>query len=213
MFLREQGVIPWSWIEDETRRLTVWDHAPTVADYMRDRLTEATINPWGETDPPLILTESRATAGVLERVCGAYCCPISGTAGQVGGFLRTEIAPLLDGNDRAVLYLGDLDKSGADIEGNTRHVLEHETGRDIDWRRLGMTQDQADERDITPILKTDGRTKSQHLAIEVEALGQADLVGLVRSRLDALLPEPLEDVRERQRQERDTVAAILRAAS
>jgi hypothetical protein len=161
----------------------------------------------------MILTESRATAGVLERVCGAYCCPISGTAGQVGGFLRTEIAPLLVGNERDVLYLGDLDKSGEDIEGNTRRVLERETGREIGWRRLGMTQDQADERGITPILKTDGRTKSQHLAVEVEALGQADLVGLVRSQLDAVLPEPLEDVLERERREREAVAAILRAAS
>jgi hypothetical protein len=51
------------------------------------------------------------------------------------------------------------------------------------------------------------------LAVEVEALGQADLVGLVRSQLDAVLPEPLEDVLERERREREAVAAILRAAS
>jgi len=71
------------------------------------------LNPWGDEPPPLVRCESRATAGVLERVVSPYCCPIAGTAGPCGGFLRTEVAPLLTEDRRRLLYLGDLDRSGS----------------------------------------------------------------------------------------------------
>lgn len=206
-WLRENAVIPWSWLADESRRLDTWQHAATVADYLRDRLPEATINPWGDAPPPLILGESRATAGVLRVVVSEYVCPIAGTAGQCGGFLRTEIAPLVRDTGCPVLYLGDLDRSGADIEANTRRVLEREAGRELDWRRLGMTEEQADE--IEPIWKIDGRDGKGHWAWEVEALGQAGVVALVRAALDALLPEPLARVQEREERERVAIAERL----
>jgi hypothetical protein len=203
-WLREKGTVPWEWITDETRQLAQWSHAPTVADYLRDRLREATINPWGEELPPLILCESRATAGVLERVVSSYCCPIAGLSGQVAGFLHVELAPLLQGR-RAVLYLGDLDKAGADIERNTRRVLD--PGWALDWQRLAMTEEQAEG--IEPIYKQDGRDKQWREAWEVESLGQRALVALMREALDALLPEPLARVQEREHEQRVAMEALL----
>ncbi len=213
-WLRENDVIPWWWIEDETRTLTEWAYAPTVLDYLLDRLDEATINPWGVEPPPLIVCESRATAGVLRSAVSPYVCPITGTAGQVNGFLRTEVAPLLQGNDRRVFYLGDLDFSGGKIEDNTRRVLERAAERDLldHWDRLGMTEAQATEHGITPILKTDGRTRETHKAIEVEALGQSGVVALVRAALDAVLPEPLGRVQERGQAQRDALTDLLTSA-
>jgi hypothetical protein len=194
-WLREQAVIPWSWLVDESRQLDTWLYAATVADYLRDRIPTARINPWGDEPPPLILCESKATAGVLRAVVAEYVCPIAGTAGHAAGFLRTEIAPLLhDDRDegeillgvdlRRVLYLGDLDRSGDDIEANALRVLEHEAEREIDWTRVAMTEEQA--HDIEPIWKVDGR----------------DVVALVRGALDALLPEPLAEVRQREAAQR-----------
>ena len=206
--LRVEGIIPWSWIEDETRNVAVWDHAPTVLDYVRDRLAEATINPWPDT-PPLILCESRATAGVLRSAVSRYACPIAGTAGQTAGFLHVEIAPLLDDNDRRVLYLGDLDKPGADIEANTRRVLEDEVGRVVRWRRLGLTEEQAEAAGIPVNRKEDGRDGIVRDAIEVESLGQTQVVALVTNFLDDLLPEPLADVLEREAGERADVRRLL----
>jgi hypothetical protein len=209
--LRESDTVPWAWIVDETRRLDEWLYADTVIGYMLGRLPEATINPWGSEPPPLIICESRATAGVLRDTVSQYVCPITGTAGQANGFLRTRVASLLkgDGIRRPVLYLGDLDLSGGHIEINTQRVLERAAGREIEWIRLGMTEAQAQARGITPILKTDGRTKKTHRAIEVEALGQAGVVALVRDALDARLPEPLDDVLEREREQADPVEAVL----
>ena len=206
-WLRERAVVPWSWIVDESRSLDTWLHAESVADYLRDRLPEATINPWGDEPPPLILCESRATAGVLRAVVGEYVCPIAGTAGHCGGFLRTEVAPALVDNERRVLYLGDLDRSGDDIERNAVRVLEREAGREFDWRRLAMTDEQAGE--IEPIWKVDGRDGRGHEAWEVEALGQARVIAIVRAALDEMLPEPLADVREREARQREAEAAAL----
>jgi hypothetical protein len=207
--LRNDGVIPWGWIADTERNVVRWDHAATVADYMLDRLAQAIISPWGDERPPLILTESKGMANVLEAMVGDYVCPIAGTKGQSAGFLRTEVAPLLGCSGR-VLYLGDLDRSGRDIEANARRTLEDQLGFCLDWTRIGLTPEQT--QGIEPIWKVDGRDGAGHLAWEVESLGQARAVALVRQALDARLPESLEHVREREQLERKPVEIALRGA-
>jgi hypothetical protein len=49
-----------------------------------------------------------------------------------------------------------------------------------------------------------------HEAVETEALSQRLIVQIVRDRLDALLPVPLEAVRVRESQERERLRALLR---
>jgi len=65
MRLREVGLVPWDWIGDETRTLSEWTYAPTVADFIKDAVDEARIDLWQGEEPPLIINESRATMGVL----------------------------------------------------------------------------------------------------------------------------------------------------
>lgn len=211
-WLRDRGAVPWNWIVDETRELYDWQHAASIADYLTETLALARINPWAGS-APLILCESRTFGGVLRRSLAAeYLRPIAATNGQAGGFLRTDVAPLLKENDRRVLYIGDLDLAGDHIERNTHAVLEREADRPLDWRRLALTVEQAEEYGLEPILKTDGRYKDKkpHEAIEVEALGQSVVTGIVRSGLDALLPCRLEDVLEREHAQREHVGRLLR---
>lgn len=210
-WLRRHEVVPWNWIVDESRTLfPAVRTADSVADYLTDSVDRARLNPWG-TVPPLVLCESRSLAGVLRAMMGNYRVGFAATNGQAGGFLRTEIAPELDGNDRPVLYLGDLDHQGAQIEANTRDVLERETGREIPWTRVAITEDQLGElreRGLEATVKEDGRYRDDSPdrvseAWETEALGQSTIVELVREALDELLPEPLDDVLEREARERD----------
>lgn len=208
-YLREHGFVPWSWIVDETRSLYDWPYAESFADYLDDAIDRARVNPWPGL-PPLLLVESRSTAGVVRRIAGEYLAPIAATNGQVGGFLRTEVAPLL-GDDRAVLYIGDWDHQGRQIETNTRGVLERLTDRELDWRRLALTEAQIERRDLGPVWKKDHRYKPalEHEAWECEALGQGQIQTLIRDALDALLPEPLGDVLEREEEERREVREML----
>lgn len=208
MVLRELGLIPWSAIVDETRTLVVPSFAGTVAEYVRDRVDTSRINMWGDGSPPLILCESRSLAGVLRSYAYAYLCPIASTNGQVGGFLHTDIGPLLAKDpSRPVLYLGDLDLQGDQIEANTHAVLEEIVGGSLDWGRVAITAEQVG--DTPPIRKKDNRTGRVHDAWETESLGQARVVQIVRDALDGLLPEALTDVRAREAEERETVANYL----
>ena len=136
--------------------------------------------------------------------------------GSAAAFWKPRRRLLSDAFTR-VLYLGDADDAGDDIEENTRRVLERATGRAFDadtWARLAITDDQAQElrrRGVPPILKTDRRYRdgNPHEAFECEALGQRAIERIVRDRLDALLPEPIEDILERERQQRAAVRRLL----
>jgi hypothetical protein len=206
MHLRERRIVPWGWLVDETRTLVEWRAAPTVVEAVRAEIEAARIDPWGG-NAPLILTESRSLSGVLREIAYMYAVPIASTNGQVGGFLRTEIAPLLDGGRRPVLYLGDLDHAGRQIEQNNRRVLVHADG----WRRIAITPEQVAEHGLPAIVRHDRRYNDGHAheAWETEALSQRVIVGLVRDALDALLPEPLADIQEREQLQRDELRRYM----
>ena len=71
--------------------------------------------------------------------------------------------------------------------------------------------EQTAERGLTPVWKLDSRfhPARQREAWEAEALGQSTIVRLVRNALDGLLPEPLDDVLEREAEQRVRVAELL----
>jgi hypothetical protein len=211
--LREGGLIPWEWIVDEGRALELWRYAQCVADYLLDVCALARIDAWAGLPPPLVITESRSLAGVLRTTVAQYLCPIVATAGQSSGsLLAVEVAPLLLADpDREVIYLGDYDFQGDDIEQATRRRLEEHVGAKLVWERLALTAEQVEDFELPAIEKVDHRFRPPrpYEAVETEALRQEVIVELVRERLDSLLPEPLDDVHVREAEERRAVADFL----
>jgi hypothetical protein len=212
--LREAGRVPWDWIVDETRELTTYRTASSVAEYVTGALSYASLDRWGGEPAPLILCESRSLAGALADVAATYACPIASTNGQCRGFLVSQVAPML-GVGQRVLYLGDFDWCGGQIEQNTRRTLaEHRRFAEAaPWERVALTERQVVDNDLPVIQKLDRRYRNggeYHDAVETEAFGQARIVAALRDRLDALMPEPLEDVLERQARQRVEVAERLR---
>jgi hypothetical protein len=207
--LRQCDVVPWSWIVDETRAVDAWESAPTVASYVQRALSHARLDCWALDElAPLLLVESRSLAGVLRKLAADYLVPLAATNGQVGGFLHTDVAPLLTDGQR-VLYLGDHDWQGHQIEANTRRVLEQYAW--LRWERLALLPEHVERYGLPVVTKPDRRYRPvrEYPAVETEALRQQVIVGLVRARLDALLPEPLEHVQVRERRQREQVAALL----
>ena len=216
-WLREHDQIPWSAIVDETRSFDDFTGSRSLAAGLGGYLEFLRLDPWNGAPPPLILTESRSLAGVLRMLVKNYCAIIAPTNGQVNGFLRTEIAPLL--RDRQnVFYLGDLDKGGGDIEANTRRVLERERpDSTLLWERLALTPTQVRRYRLPAVIKTDARfkkdkAKGTYEAWETEALSQKVIVRIVTNRLIQLLPEPLKSVLEREELERSRLRELLRGA-
>lgn len=207
--VREDGRIPWDWIVDETRSVEDYTGYPSVLEGVLQTLPHIRIDPW-RGKAPFILTESRSLAGVLRPVIIEYRARIASTNGQCGGFLRTGIAPLLKPGDR-VLYLGDYDLAGNQIEDNTQRVLEQVVGGPLQWERLALTGEQVEGYDLPRIIKSDRRYKDgrPHEAVETEAISQRILIEILRARLDALLPEPLDRVLEREERQRRRILRSL----
>jgi hypothetical protein len=124
--LRKRGAVPWDFIVDETRSVENYIGAADIKTYVRNVLAQARLDPW-EGEQPFVIVESRSLAGVLRNICDRYAVRLAATNGQVGGFLHTDIAPALETGSR-VLYMGDWDLAGEDIELNTRSVLNRRLG-------------------------------------------------------------------------------------
>jgi hypothetical protein len=201
--LRENGEIPWGWIVDETRSIEDYTGFSTIQEGALTYLEHVRLSPWNGEKIPFVLTESRSLAGVLRGVCQQYGVRIAPTNGQCGGFLHTEVAPTLKAG-QSVLYLGDFDLCGNDIESNTRRVLEREAGK-LDWERLALSEEQVSRYDLPRITKNDRRFKNGrgiHQAVETEALSQRIIVDILHERLEQMLPEALENVEERAEEQR-----------
>ena len=209
--LRESGEIPWDWISDETRSLNSFTGFDSIVEGVDAYLNIIRLDRWNG-DAPMILTESRSLTGVLRDTARAYGVRIAATNGQAGGFLRTGLAPHLSDSSR-VLYLGDYDLAGADIEANTRRVLEHASNAALDWERLALTSEQVANYKLPSVVKSDSRFKNggSHQAVETEALSQRLIVEIVRNRLEALLPESLDQILIREGVQREQVRALLAA--
>ena len=246
-YLRDNRVVPWSWLVDETRSLDEWEVADTVADFVAGAVDYARIDAWGGEPAPLILCESRSLAGVLRPTAMRYLCPITSTNGQTRGHLVNKVAPKLRPG-QPILYFGDLDLAGGDIEEATRRTLAEAVWELLDagdrrrltaagvtpmewfdrmhpWGRLAITAEQVGQLRVEraaeglpdPVIrKLDERFGSRDRkgkwfdAVETEALGQARIVGLLVDRLDELMPEPIDNVLERERSQRAHVADRLR---
>jgi len=207
MHLRELGLVPWHWVIDETRDVDEWQFANSVFEYVVGTIPEARIDCWGGEPPPIVICESRATAGVLKRIAARYLAPITATRGQSAAHIVNEIVPLLQGNDGKVLYIGDHEERGPgeQIEANTRRYIEDHARRSFaadTWIKVALTAQQVARnsrlRELV-ITKLDKRYKPPHpyQAVECEAVGQAELERILRRQLERMLPEPLEVVLRR----------------
>jgi hypothetical protein len=210
--IREDGRVPWDWIIDETRSLEDYTGYPTILEGVLANVSRITLDPWRRR-APLILCESRSLGGVVRSTVYELRARIAATNGQCGGFLRTDVAPMLKPGDD-VGYLGDLDLSGGHIEENTRRVL-REIGGALTWERIALTKRQVAAYSLPVIIKHDRRYKDghPHEAVETEAISQRVLIDILRAYLTNLLPELLERVQEREARQRRRLKKLLRSAS
>jgi hypothetical protein len=110
---REQGIIPWEWIVDETRgleRVPTWsdpkEYAECVArSYRRDfwRQQPKRVEVW---------SEKGTVRGVLKLVLGHYAVGFNPVHGFNSATETHRSAQDNDGRKLVVLYVGDLDPSG-----------------------------------------------------------------------------------------------------
>ena len=141
---RERGIIPWSWIVDETRsieRVSTWDdpaeYARTVArSYRRDFWNQ-------QPHRVLVMSEKGTIRGVLAPVLDQYAVGFL----PVGGFSScTKVHDLAEDDDGRPLhlcYVGDYDPSGLFMsERDLPERLAKYDGDHVSLERIALTREQ-----------------------------------------------------------------------
>jgi hypothetical protein len=206
--LRKSGDVDWEDIEDETREIHNWTGEAELKQGLLDALEQVRLDPW-EDEAPLVITESRSLVGALRRTCSKYRVQLASLNGQCGGFLHTDLIPILNEGSR-VLYFGDWDLRGGMIEDNARSVLEEECG-ELNWERLALTTELVKKHKLPIIEKLDRSYKPPQSfdAVETEALSQSLLVKILEARLKKLLPEPLAALLEEEAKQREALRELI----
>jgi hypothetical protein len=141
---REQGLIPWDWIVDETRsleRTATWsdpaDYAECVAcSYRRDF--------WNQQPVRVeVWSEKGTIRGVLAPVLDKYAVGFRVMHGFSSATSVHDVAKYNDGRRLIVLYVGDYDPSGLFMSEQDlpARLVEYE-GYHVDVRRTALTAGQ-----------------------------------------------------------------------
>jgi hypothetical protein len=143
---REEGIIPWEWIVDETRSLekvSAWDdpeeYARAVAkSYRRDFWNQQPVR-------CEVWSEKGTVRGVLAPVLDSYGVGFRVMHGFASATAVHDVAQDYDGRDLIVLYVGDFDPSGLFMsEEDLPDRLTRYDGGHVKLRRIAITRGQAE---------------------------------------------------------------------
>jgi len=210
---RIEGTIPWDWIEDRTRSADAGDHEKKSREkHFRDHLEyfktcDQRFNRprWEGQDTYVeVWVEKEALAGVFESVADELKVVSFPNRGYTSVTLLHEAAERFRAAEShkrpMILYFGDFDPSGQDIERNIRDKLNDTFGVDVGVDRVALTREQIDERELPPqpAKSSDSRYEDfveEHgdIAVELDALPPEDLRDMVRDAVSEYFDTSVHD--------------------
>jgi hypothetical protein len=138
---REQDLVPWDWIVDETRsieRVSTWDDPEDYAEcvarsYRRDFWNQQPVR-------VQVWSEKGTVRGVLQPVLDQYAVGFNPVHGFNSATNAYSAAQDYDGRELIVLYVGDYDPSGMFMsEQDLPNRLSEYGGDHITVRRIALT--------------------------------------------------------------------------
>jgi hypothetical protein len=209
--LRRDNRMPYHLIVDSTR----WMRKPdtyggreeflraTAATYRRDLWRDSSwrVEVWCESDSiASTLADITDTWDVALMVCRGY-------SSETFAY-NAASAWTADDRDPVVLYIGDHDPAGLNIEKALRSRLHEFYGSSIAWERLGVTWAQVEELDLPGT-----RPKKKYgfpLAVEAEALPPQLLRKIVDDTIRAFVdPHRLRVLKVAEESDRDWLTALI----
>jgi hypothetical protein len=189
--MREAGVIPYSWIADNTR----WMRKPRSFSSLEEALENAARTyrrALGDDQDVYVevWTEKDALAGVLLEVTRGWDVPLMVSRGFSSRSYLWEAAETIKGQGKPAFlyYFGDRDPSGVHIDRHIETQLRQmASGAEIHFRRVAVLPEQIAQWHLPtrPTKKTDSRSKGfEGDSVEVDAIEPQMLRGLVRECID-----------------------------
>ena len=220
--MRMNGRLPYAWISDMTRRGYFTSTWSSKNDFLTDvtRLYRRSV--WKDHcyDYLEVWCESRSIVGVIEELCHELAVPLYPCGGfaslsleyQAAEHIKTQ-ADAHGYNNVVILYIGDYDPSGLDIDRDLEHKMRHFLGDAIglEFRRIAITEEQIGQYDlpVKPRKKTDKRRLDITSTVETEAMDASILRGLLQPEIEIYIPDGvLEVLRTTEQSERNDLLTL-----
>lgn len=186
---RQEGIIPWGWVEDRLRRarhVSMWDD---LADFAETAKRAYKRDVWA-TQPGRVecWLEKDALSGIFEDILRRYGVTLHVGRGYDGwDSIHNAAEAYGDGDGVTVLYFGDFDPSGEDMVRSLRDRLAF-LGAEPEIVKVALTRDDIERYNLPPDFTkaTDTRqaafvAKHGDLSVELDALP----VDVLRERIEA----------------------------
>lgn len=215
--MREEEVIPYNWIADNTR----WQIKPDTSPNL-----EAALNRWQESyrrdlwanqpDYVEIWVEKDALAGVISSITKEFDVPLYVARGYGSLTVISDAAEYIKGIGKPayIYHFGDYDPSGVDAAHKIRDgLLEH--GANINFKRVAITPSQIQEYNLPSraTKKSDPRSKKwgNTPSVELDAMPAPVLREIVKECIERHIdPFELETAHLIEQLERKALAAMTR---
>jgi len=188
---RYTGDVDWTAIEDRTRIPKIPTTFEDVDELIENAKRCYKLNRWeGQEYYVELWTEKDAISSVISPITNSYQVPVSVNRGYSSASSMYDSAQRFlehDGKIKIILYLGDHDPSGLDMDRDIQNRLE-EFGVDVEVVRIGLTTEQINQYSPppNPAKITDPRAK-----------GYISEYGETSWEVDAIKPEVLQELIER----------------
>jgi len=196
--LRRNGSLPYGWLVDSTRRGFHVNTFSGKADFLRRVKGLYRADLWEYAQHYCeVWTESRSIAGVVQGDCNELAVSLYPCGGFSSITLAYDAAEHInddfEGKPVTIFYVGDFDPAGVLIDVALERELRQHLRSDVqlDFRRIGITEQQVIELDLPTNARkaTDRRSSHVKYTVEAEAMPANIMRSLVRSHVEALLPE------------------------
>ena len=197
--MRRQGLIPYGWITDATRR---GHHVYTYnghKDFIRQVAGLYRANLWEFSDHYVeVWCESRSIAGIIEADCRELAVSLYPAGGFSSITLAYQAAVQISEVARLrqvpaeIIYIGDYDPAGVLIDHSIEKELRRHIDADVDlnFHRIAITPEQIEEFDLPtkPRKAKDKRSKQVKETVEAEAMPPNILRRILREKVESFLP-------------------------
>jgi hypothetical protein len=169
--LRRASVIDYADIVDNTRWMRKPESFSDIDEAVMHWHRSYRRDLWASNDVLLeVWCESESIAGVLQDVTFRWDVPLLPCKGYSSEtFAYNAAANWLRDEERtpAVLYVGDLDLHGKQIEADLRRKLEGFYGDEVEWHRVGLTEEQVEEHGLEALATKSGHWEAEALPPDV----------------------------------------------
>jgi hypothetical protein len=199
--MRRDGVLPWAWITDNSRWMRKPQSWDSVEDVLADTAAAYRKALWRDNPTAVeVWCESESVAGVLLPITAKWDVPLYPLKGQTSDSFAYSAAMHYRDDPRAllVIYVGDHDPAGYEIETNLHSKLVEHSGRsDIEFCRLACTAGDVQELNLQGTnpkknsyvdARTGERVPWSGPAVEVEAIDPP----LLRAWLDDWISQEID---------------------